>query len=155
MILNPDFREFIQLLNEHKVKYLIVGGYALAYHGYPRFTQDIDFWLWTNKENAGNILAVLKDFGFLSLELKEEDFLDGENIIQLGYAPNRIDLITHIDGVKFNEAYENREVFLEDDLTIDFIGIDQLIQNKKASGRLQDLADVEILEKIKKEKDSK
>ncbi len=152
MILNPDFKEFIKLLGEHKVKYLIVGGYALAFHGYPRFTQDIDFWIWTNQENAKKVIEVLKDFGFTSLKIKEEDFLNGENIIQLGYPPNRIDLITHLDGVNFDEAYEEKEVFREGELMINFMSIDELIKNKKATGRLQDLADVEILEKIKQRK---
>ena len=150
MILNQDFREFIQLLNEHKLEYLIVGGYALAFHGYPRFTQDIDFWIWTNKENATKIISVLKDFGFISLNLREEDFLDGENVIQLGYPPNRIDILSQIDGVEFKEAFINKEVFKDEEIEINFIGIDHLIQNKKASGRLQDLADLEILQKIKK-----
>ena len=155
MIVNQDFKEFIQLLNEYKVEYLIVGGYALAFHGYPRFTQDIDFWIWMNRENAAKIISVLKEFGFTSLHLEEEDFLDSENVIQLGYAPNRIDLITQIDGVDFKEAFSNKDVFKDKDYEINFIGLDQLIQNKRASGRLQDLADLEILEKIKKEKDSK
>ena len=111
-----------------------------------------DFWIWTDKANAEKVLEVLKDFGFTSLKLKREDLLDKENVIQLGYAPNRIDLITSIDGVEFEEAYQEREVFQEEDLRIDFIGINELIKNKKASGRLQDLADLEILEKIKNEK---
>ena len=155
MILNQDFKEFIQLLNEHKVEYLIVGGYALAFHGYPRFTQDIDFWIWTDGENATRIITVLGKFGFNSLNLQEEDFLNEENIIQLGYPPNRIDIINQIDGVAFKDAFENREVFKNEQMVMNFIGIEQLIQNKKASGRLQDLADLEILEKIKKEANRK
>ncbi|HKK80471.1 MAG TPA: hypothetical protein VJ933_12625, partial [Phaeodactylibacter sp.] len=111
MILNQDFKEFIQLLNEHEVEYLVVGGYALAFHGYPRFTQDIDFWIWTDRDNVNKIIAVLKEFGFSSLNLNEEDFLDDENVIQLGYPPNRIDLITQIDGVDFKDAFLKKVIF--------------------------------------------
>lgn len=153
MILNQDFKEFIQLLNEHEVEYLVVGGYALAFHGYPRFTQDIDFWVWTNRDNVKKIIAVLKGFGFSSLNLNEEDFLDDENVIQLGYPPNRIDLITQIDGVDFKDAFLKKVVFEGDDTDVNFIGLDELIQNKKVSGRLQDLADLEVLLQIKKDKD--
>ncbi len=155
MILNQDFKEFIQLLNEHDVEYLIVGGFALAIHGYPRFTQDIDFWIWMDRGNAVKTINVLKDFGFSSLNLKVEDLLNEENVIQLGYPPNRIDLITKIDGVSFKDAFKSKKVFKYKDHEMNFIGMDHLIQNKKASGRLQDLADVEKLEEIKKRKDSK
>ena len=154
MILNPDFKEFIKLLEEHEVKYLTVGGYALAYHGYPRFTQDIDFWIWTDKANASKIVHVLEDFGFKSLRISDKDFTSKDNIIQLGYPPNRIDLITQIDGVDFEIAYQNKDVFQEEEIRINFIGIDELMINKRASGRLQDLADLEILEKIKNRRDS-
>lgn len=133
MILNQDFKEFILLLNEHKVEYLIIGGYALAFHGYPRFTQDIDFWIWTNRENTGLIISVLKDFGFTSLNLKSEDFLDGENVIQLDYPPNRIDLLTQIDGVEFRVAFSKKRVFRDEEFKINFIGIDHLIRNSRAS----------------------
>jgi len=153
MILNQDFKEFIQLLNEHEVEYLVVGGYALAFHGYPRFTQDIDFWIWTDRDNVNKIIAVLKEFGFSSLNLNEEDFLDDENVIQLGYPPNRIDLITQIDGVDFKDAFLKKVIFKGDNTDINFIGIDELIQNKKVSGRLQDLADLEVLLQIKEERD--
>jgi len=155
MILNQDFKEFIQLLNEHEVEYLVVGGYALAFHGYPRFTQDIDFWIWTDRDNVNKIIAVLKEFGFSSLNLNEEDFLDDENVIQLGYPPNRIDLITQIDGVDFKDAFLKKVIFKGDNTDINFIGIDELIQNKKVSGRLQDLADLEVLLQIKKDRDKK
>ena len=154
MILNPDFKEFVKLLEEHEVKYLTVGGYALAYHGYPRFTQDIDFWIWTDEENAQKIVRVLEDFGFKSLGIAQKEFTNQDNIIQLGYPPNRIDLITSIDGVEFEKAYQKRDVFREEGFSIYFIGIDELILNKRTSGRLQDLADLEILEKIKARKGS-
>jgi hypothetical protein len=88
MILNPDFKEFFQLLNENNVQYLIIGGYAVAYHGYPRYTKDIDVWVWIDPDNAKNIVKALTDFGFGSLALMDSDFLEAETIIQLGYAPN-------------------------------------------------------------------
>lgn len=155
MIINPDFKEFIQLLNENKVDYLIIGGYALAFHGYPRFTQDIDFWVWADAENAKRITKVLDEFGFTSLEMKEYDFLDEDSMIQLGFPPNRIDIINKIDGVKFRDAFSEKEVYEDDEIKINFIGLDQLIQNKKASGRLKDLADVQTLEEIRRDRDNR
>lgn len=155
MIINPDFKEFIQLLNENKVDYLIIGGYALAFHGYPRFTQDIDFWVWADAENAKRITKVLDEFGFTSLEINEYDFLDEDSMIQLGFPPNRIDIINQIDGVNFLEAFSEKEIFEDGEIRINFIGLDQLIQNKKASGRLKDLADVQTLEEIRRDRDNK
>ena len=96
MVLSQDFKEFVQLLNEHKVRYLVIGGYAVAFHGHPRYTKDIDVWIGLDKGNAGNLLNALKDFGFGSLGLKTEDFLNSDQVVQLGYPPNRIDLLTRI-----------------------------------------------------------
>lgn len=101
MLISQDFKQLLQSLNENKVKYLIVGGYAVAFHGYPHYTKDIDIWLAADKKNIENLLQASADFGFASLGLKLEDFLDPEQIIQLGYPPNRIDLITNLDGVDF------------------------------------------------------
>ena len=146
MILNPDYREFFQLLNANDVRYLIIGGYAVAYHGYPRYTKDIDIWIWINPENATKIITVLKEFGFESLNLKESDFLEPETIIQLGYAPNRIDLIMGVPGVDFEESYKSR---VDEDVAgvrLSFIDLENLRKSKKASGRLQDLADLENLQ---------
>ena|SRR5437870_8819737 len=106
--LPKDLREFIELLNSHDVRYLIVGGYAVAYHGYPRTTGDIDFFLEVSEENAAKMEAVLIDFGFGGLGLTRQDFLKPDQIIQLGYPPNRIDLLTAISGVSFAEAWEAR-----------------------------------------------
>ncbi len=146
MILNPDYREFFQLLNANDVRYLIIGGYAVAYHGYPRYTKDIDIWIWINPENATKIITVLKEFGFESLNLQESDFLEPETIIQLGYAPNRIDLIMGVPGVDFEESYKSR---VDEDVAgvrLSFIDLENLRKSKKASGRLQDLADLENLQ---------
>lgn len=145
MVLNKDYREFIELLNFHKVKYLIVGGYAVTVHGYPRYTNDIDIWLWIDNENAKKIINVLNDFGFGALGLKDEDFLSPDRIIQLGYAPNRIDLLTGVSGIEFKDCYPNKKSYDIEGLTIDFIDIDNLRKNKKASGRHKDLDDLENL----------
>ncbi len=145
MVLNSDFREFIKLLNDHRVKYLIVGGYAVTIHGYPRFTNDIDIWLDRTEVNAQNVLKVLKDFGFEVLKLKVEDLLMPEKVIQLGYPPNRIDLITDIDGLEFNECYKNRHLVEIDELAIFFIGLEDLLKNKRATGRHKDMNDIENL----------
>ena len=129
-MLNQDYREFVQFLNENEVRYLVVGGYAVALHGYPRHTKDIDIWIESTVDNAYRILHALQDFGFGSLGLTEEDFLIPDQIIQLGYPPARIDLITSmIEGARIN-----------------FIDRENLLRNKRSSGRLQDQADVERLE---------
>jgi hypothetical protein len=145
MILNPDFKEFFQLLNANDVRYLIVGGYAVAFHGYPRYTKDIDIWLMIQPENAKKMVETLKGFGFESLGLQESDFLEAETIIQLGYAPNRIDLIMGVPGVDFEKCYAQRVDEEIDGVRLSFIDLENLKKAKKASGRLQDLADLENL----------
>ncbi|HNW59362.1 MAG TPA: nucleotidyltransferase [bacterium] len=146
MLINQDFKEFLQLLNENKVQYLVIGGYAVAFHGHPRYTKDIDIWLLPETKNIKNLLQALEDFGFASLELKIDDFLDPDQIIQLGYPPNRIDLLTDLQGVNFKTCYDNKiEVEIED-TKINFIDLENLKKNKKATGRHQDLADLEKLE---------
>ena len=144
-MLNQDFKEFIQFLNDNHVQYLIVGGYAVAIHGHPRYTKDIDIWIETSLDNANNLLQALEQFGFSSLGLQIQDFLTPDQIIQLGYPPNRIDLLTNIDGVVFEDCYPLRLEVLIDDVFVTFIDLDNLKKNKKASGRLQDLADLENL----------
>lgn len=154
MELDKDFKEFINLLNEHKVKYLVVGGYAVNFHGYPRYTRDIDFWLWLTDTNLKNLLSALDDFGFGGLNLKIEELKNPENIIQLGYEPYRIDLLMDVDGVDFDNCYERKIEAELDSLKINFLSLQDLITAKKALGRLQDLADAEQLQKIKDKKDS-
>lgn len=148
MVLDKNFKEFIGLLNEHEVKYLIIGGYAVNFHGYPRYTKDIDFWLWMNKNNIQNLLEALKKFGFGSLGLKPEDFLSPENIIQLGYEPNRIDILMDLEGVDFEKCYRRKTEIELDGIKTNFLSLQDLIKVKKTTGRLQDLADAEQLEKI-------
>ena len=145
MILNPDFKEFFQLLNANGVRYLIIGGYAVAYHGYPRYTKDIDIWIGVNPDNAERVVKTLKDFGFESLGLEIGDFLETDTIIQLGHAPNRIDLIMGVPGVDFEESFAVREEEEIEGVKLNFIDLENLKKSKKASGRLQDLADIENL----------
>ena len=145
--LPQDFKEFLRLLNSRKVEYLIVGGYAVALHGYPRATGDIDIWIAISKENAHKIVVTLKEFGFDVPELREELFLEKEKNIRMGNPPLRIEILTSIDGVEFPECYRNKTTVTIDAIEIDFISLQDLKKNKKASGRYQDLADVENLEK--------
>jgi len=144
-MLNPDFKEFIQSLNDNGVRYLVIGGYAVALHGYPRYTKDLDVWIERGPENAAKLMQALVQFGFGSLELTVEDFLEPEQIIQLGYPPNRIDLITSPPGVDFDRSYAARVVVTIDDVPVYFIDLENLKKTKRAAGRLQDLADLENL----------
>ena len=145
MELDKDFNEFVELFLEHNVRFLIVGGYALAAHGLPRATGDLDAWVWVNPENAQNIMRALNAFGFQNLSLTESDFSKEDSIIQLGYPPFRIDILTSIDGVVFDQAWEKKIVIELNGMNVPFIGRDDLITNKKAAGRPQDIADVSRL----------
>ncbi len=144
-MLNRDFKEFIKSLNDNDVRYLVVGGYAVAFHGHPRYTKDIDIWIEMSRENATNLMRALDEFGFGSIGLKAEDFLEPNQVIQLGYPPNRIDLLLSLSGVNFEDCYASKVQVAIDDVTVNFIDLENLKKNKKASGRLQDLADVENL----------
>ncbi|MBU2444407.1 MAG: nucleotidyltransferase [Bacteroidetes bacterium] len=146
--MNKDFKEFIQSLNDNKVKYLVVGGYAVAFHGYPRYTKDLDIWIWINESNIQKLLKAITDFGFEDLNLKAEDFLDRESVVQLGYPPNRIDLIGELIGVDFETCYENMVKITIDNVEMNFIDLENLVKNKKALGRHQDLADLENLQQL-------
>lgn len=141
----PDFKEFVELLNENGVKYLITGGYAVAFYGHPRYTGDIDFWVEASQENAKKLIQVLNDFGMGSLNLSPDDFSKPDSIIQIGYPPHRIDIINEIDGVEFNEAYSAKKEAVVDDITVNFISLEDLKKNKRASGRYRDLDDLENL----------
>lgn len=145
MIIDKNFKEFIQLLNKNRVKYLVVGGYAVALHGHPRYTKDLDIWIYVNTDNADRLIITLNEFGFTSLDLNSNDFLTYGNVVQLGAPPNRIDLLTSVDGVEFDSCYESKfEVEIEG-IRVNFINLEDLKKNKKASGRHQDLADLENL----------
>lgn len=155
MTLAEDFEDFIKLLNLHEVEYMIVGGYALAFHGKPRHTGDLDIWINVSEENAVRMLKVVNDFGLQSLGFEKKDFLTEGLISQIGYPPLRIDVLTLIDGVEFAEAYTDRQkIELENDFTIDYIGLNDFVKNKQASGRPQDRTDVKTLQKLLKTKKS-
>ena len=145
MVLNKDFREFIGLLNANSVKYLLVGGYAVGIYGYPRFTKDLDIWIMVSEENAENIIIALNQFGFTSVGLRKEDFLKADELIQLGYPPNRIKIVMSCDGVEFDQCFKSRKQINVEGLNISVIDLENLKRNKKASGRPQDLADLDNL----------
>lgn len=145
MDLSQDFKEFVQLLNAHKVEYLIVGGYAVAFHGFPRTTGDIDFWVKPFQENAERLMKALIDFGFGSVDLCKDDFLKKDNVIQLGFPPNRIDIMTSISGVEFDECWNAKEEIDFEGEKINFISLHYLKINKEKTGRDKDKIDLKNL----------
>lgn len=145
MRLPRDWREFIGSLNSGEVEYLIVGAFALAFHGFPRYTGDIDIWVRATPDNARKVAEAISAFGFASLGLSASDFLTPGQVIQLGLAPNRIDLLTSITGVEFEDAWQRRVAAELDGVPVLFIDRESLIKNKKATGRTQDWADLEVL----------
>lgn len=145
MQLDPDFRDFVKLFVANDVRFLIVGGYAVAAHGLPRYTGDLDAWVWVSSENASRVVASLEAFGFTGLGLSEDDFNQPDRVVQLGYPPYRIDILTSIDGVEFEPAWERRVILELDGISVPFIGRDDLLINKRSAGRPQDIADVERL----------
>ena len=145
-MLNQDFKEFVQSLNDNHVRYLVIGGYAVALHGHPRYTKDLDVWIEMKPDNAAKMVKALEQFGFASLGLKAEDFLVPDQIVQLGYPPNRIDVLTTLPGVEFERCYASRVQVEIGGVAVNFIDLENLKKNKKATGRTQDLADLENLE---------
>ena len=144
-MLSKEFKDFAELLNSLKVEYLLVGGYAVVLYGYVRYTGDIDFWINPSKENAVRLIEVLERFGFGSLNLSIEDFTMDDQIIQLGYPPYRIDIITSVTGLRFSDSFKKRRSVSVDGISIQTISLDDLKMNKKASGRYKDLDDLENL----------
>ncbi len=144
-MLNQDFKEFVELLNKHKAEYLIVGGYALGIHGYPRYTGDLDVWINPTPENAQKIIDILHEFGFSSIGLTINDFIESGNVIQLGYPPFRIDILTKPDGITFDSCDQNKLIINYDGIDIAIIGIEDFKKNKKATGRIKDLDDLNHL----------
>ena len=145
MLLNRNFKEFAESLNAKGVDYLVVGDYALAAHGHPRYTGDIDFWVRPTADNLARLLGALHDFGFGSLGLSLDDF-DSDTVVQLGRPPRRIDLLTAIDGVTFEACFARREQVELSGIRVNIIGLEDFKTNKRASGRHKDLADLENLE---------
>lgn len=148
MSLSSDFVEFIECLNRKRVEYLLVGGHALAFHGVPRFTKDIDFWVRPARANASRLLEALAEFGFSSTGLTVDDFAVAGKVVQLGIEPNRIDLITRIDGVEFDEAWAQRIATTYRGVALDVLSLPLLIANKRSTGRKQDALDADTLEAI-------
>jgi hypothetical protein len=143
--LPPDFKDFLTLLRSHRVEYLLIGGYAVGYHGYPRATADMDIWVARTPENAGRLAAVLREFGFLDSAIPADAFLEKDRIIRMGVPPMRIELVTSISGVAFEDSYRERVNDTIDGVGVDIISLTRLKENKRAAGRLKDLADLEQL----------
>lgn len=146
MALSKDWREFLELLNSRGVDYVIVGAQSLAFHGRPRYTGDLDILVRPTPENARLLMDLLKQFGFAHSGFKESDFIEPEQMIQLGRVPNRIDLLSSISGVSTDEAFASKVSAELDSIPVYIISKDALIRNKRAVGRKQDLADLEALE---------
>jgi predicted nucleotidyltransferase len=152
MTLAKDFEDFLRLLNNHSVDYMVVGGYALAFHGIPRYTGDLDIWINVTSINARSRLQVVKEFGLQPWGLEEADFLRPGYITQIGYPPLRIDILNHIDGLEFNDAKKGMQIIDIDGILVKFIGLNDFVKNKLASGRSQDLSDIKELQKKLSEK---
>lgn len=145
-MLNPDFRDMLSAFAAEGVEFLVVGAYALAAHGIPRATGDLDFWVRRTADNADRVLLALAKFGAPTEQITREDLLTPELVLQFGIEPNRIDVLTSIDGVEFDEAWPKRIVARLDDVDVPLLGLAELIRNKRAVGRPRDLADVAQLE---------
>ena len=143
--LPPDFKEFLKLLHAHKVKYLLIGGYAVGYHGYPRATHDMDIWIAIHPNNAARIVTALREFGFAMPNLSPKLFLQDDSIVRMGVPPLRLEITTAISGVEFSECYAQRVKDVIDGVPVNFIDLQHLKINKKASGRHKDLDDLEHL----------
>ena len=143
--LHPDFKDFLRLLNSHNVRYLLVGGYAVGYHGYPRATGDMDIWIEMSESNSKKVASAFRDFSMPNELISEDLFLETNKVIRIGVPPVRLEVITSASGVDFNECYSNREVFEIDGIPINFISLQDLKKNKRAAGRHKDLEDIEHL----------
>ena len=145
IILSPDFKDFLRLLNEHKVEYLLVGGYAVALHGYVRYTGDMDIWVLTSPVNAGKVVQALKEFGAPQAEQFFDVLLLEKRVIGMGLPPYKIEVVTSIDGVTFEKCYANRLLVDIEGVTVAYLSLKDLRENKKASGRYKDLNDLQHL----------
>jgi hypothetical protein len=148
MILNKHFRGFIELLERHGVEFLVVGGYAVGFHGFPRYTGDLDIFVAISDRNAEGLVGVFEEFGFSDIGLKKADFMENETVVEIGREPIKIQVLTGIDGVAFETGYRNRVYLEESGLKIPFISLGDLIANKGATPRSKDKIDLEELRKI-------
>lgn len=140
-----DFKEFLKLLNSKQIEYLVIGGYAVGFHGYPRATGDLDVWISANEKNALKMVEALRQFGFDLPDLNKEVFLKEKKVIRMGVPPMRLEILTSIDGVRFDECFSNRVIADFDDFKVNFISKKDLLTNKRASGRPQDMVDCDKL----------
>ncbi|MBW1848468.1 MAG: hypothetical protein JRJ27_15325 [Deltaproteobacteria bacterium] len=143
--LHPDFKEFLKLLNSYNARYLLVGGYAVGYHGYPRATGDMDIWIEMSESNSIKVASAFRDFGMPDEMVSEDLFLEKNKVIRMGVPPVRLEVITSASGVDFNDCYPNREVVEIGDILINLISLQDLKKNKRAAGRHKDLEDIEHL----------
>jgi len=143
--LHPDFKDFLRLLNSHTVEYLLVGGYAVGCHGYPRATGDMDVWIAVSESNAQKVAIVLHDFGMPEEDVSKRLFLERDKVVRMGVPPVQIEVITGASGVDFAECYSRREVIEIDGIPVNFISLEDLKENKRASARHKDLEDLEHL----------
>ncbi len=155
MKVEKDYEDLLKLFNKHKVKYCIVGAFAVAFYARPRYTKDMDILIEPSQINSNKIIKALNDFGFGSLELKPDDFMKEKRIIQLGYEPVRIDIITSLAGCSFDKVWKHKKVGRYGHTKVYFIGINELIENKKKSSRRQDKIDLNLLLKAKAQRVSK
>jgi len=154
-MLNRHFLEFLALLEKHRVEYVVVGGYAVGVHGFPRYTGDLDVFVATSRTNAEGLMDVFAEFGFASLDLKPDDFLELDTIVEIGREPVKIQVLTSIDGVTFDRCREDRVSVEMAGLSVPFIGFDSLLANKAATPRAKDKIDLEELRRIRDEKNRK
>ena len=143
--LAPDFKEFLQLLRSAKIEYLLVGGYAVGHYGFPRATGDLDIWVANHDENATRLVDALHQFGFDVPELNKSLFQEPNHVVRMGVPPVRLEVLSSIDGVNFQDCYPRREIAVIDGIEVDVISLVDLKKNKRASGRHQDLTDLEKL----------
>ena len=144
-MLNEDYRDMLQILLGNKVRFLVVGAYAMGAYGFPRATGDFDIWVDTSPENSKKVYSSLSRFGAPLTEISEETFTQEDIVFQIGIAPRRIDILTHIDGVRFKDAYESKVVIEVEGLPIPFISKNDLIKNKRSTGREKDKLDADYL----------
>lgn len=143
--LHPDFKDFLRLLNTHSVKYLLVGGYAVGYHGYPRATGDMDIWIEVSEENSKRTAAAFRDFGMPEEGISEGLFMEKNKVIRMGMPPVRLEVITSASGVEFSECYSKRDVIEIEGIPVNFISLEDLKTNKAAAKRHKDLEDLDHL----------
>ena len=140
-----DFKEFLKLLDKHRVEYLLIGGYAVSYYGYPRPTSDMDVWIAMHPDNASRITAAVREFGFNTPDLNEQLFMEPGNIVRMGQPPMRLEILNAIDGVDFKRAFKGRTIDKIDGQVVNLISLKDLKLNKKAAGRPKDLDDLSKL----------